>query len=78
MPIPATMLCLVPGGVGHGPDNTHRSPAKHTVRGAAGLASAAAGGGSTGKEGGRWKVSVYHVYHVGDFACLVLNQSTAN
>lgn len=51
--------------------------ARHTVRVAIGLASA--GGGRTwregGKGGGRWKV---HVYHAWNFACLVLNQSTAN
>lgn len=36
---------------------------------------ASAGGGRTEREGGRWKV---HIYHIWDFAWFVLNQSTAN
>lgn len=50
-------------------------PARCTVRGAAGLPSAVGGGWQQRPGGGGWKV---HVYHIWGFACLVLNQSTAN
>ena len=56
-----------------GLDESASRTGRYTVRGAIGLASA--GGGRTWREGGSWKV---HVYHVWDFVCLVLNQSTAN